>query len=152
MSASGTAKTKPSQEFLRAEAAAKFILAKTKLRPRIGLVLGSGLGAFANEIAGAARIDYKKIPHFPRSTAIGHAGRMVIGKVADVPVAVMQGRVHFYEGYSHARSDFSDARDGAHGNPRRGAYQRRGRDQSRISSRAAWWFCATTSICRAPIP
>jgi purine-nucleoside phosphorylase len=100
MSASGTAKLKPSQEFLRAEAAAKFILAKTKLRPRIGLVLGSGLGAFANEIAGAARIEYAKIPHFPRSTAIGHAGRMVIGKVADVPVAVMQGRVHFYEGYS----------------------------------------------------
>ena len=63
-------------------------------------MLGSGLGAFANEIAGAARIDYKSIPHFPRSTAIGHAGRMVIGKVADVPVAVMQGRVHFYEGYS----------------------------------------------------
>jgi purine-nucleoside phosphorylase len=100
MSASGTAKSKPSQEFLRAEAAAKFILAKTKLRPRIGLVLGSGLGAFANEIAGAARIEYAKIPHFPRSTAIGHAGRMVIGKVADVPVAIMQGRVHFYEGYS----------------------------------------------------
>jgi purine-nucleoside phosphorylase len=100
MSASGTAKIKPSQEFLHAEAAAKFILAKTKLRPRIGLVLGSGLGAFANEIAGAARIDYKNIPHFPRSTAIGHAGRMVIGKVADVPVAIMQGRVHFYEGYS----------------------------------------------------
>ncbi len=100
MSASGAAKTKPSQEFQRAEAAAKFILAKTKLRPRIGLVLGSGLGAFANEIAGAARIDYKNIPHFPRSTAIGHAGRMVIGKVADVPVAIMQGRVHFYEGYS----------------------------------------------------
>ena len=100
MSASRAAKTKPSQEFLRAEAAAKFILAKTKLRPRIGLVLGSGLGAFANDIAGAARIDYKNIPHFPRSTAIGHAGRMVIGKVADVPVAIMQGRVHFYEGYS----------------------------------------------------
>jgi purine-nucleoside phosphorylase len=100
MSASGAAKTKPSQEFLHAEAAAKFILAKTKLRPRIGLVLGSGLGAFANEIAGAAWIDYKNIPHFPRSTAIGHAGRMVVGKVADVPVAIMQGRVHFYEGYS----------------------------------------------------
>jgi purine-nucleoside phosphorylase len=100
MSASRAAKIKPSQEFLRVEAAAKFILAKTKLRPRIGVVLGSGLGAFANEIAGAARIDYKIIPHFPRSTAIGHAGRMVIGKVADVPVAIMQGRVHFYEGYS----------------------------------------------------
>jgi purine-nucleoside phosphorylase len=100
MSASVTTKAKASQEFQRAEAAAKFILAKTRLRPRIGLVLGSGLGAFANEIAGAARIDYKTIPHFPRSTAIGHAGRMVIGKVADVPLAIMQGRVHFYEGYS----------------------------------------------------
>jgi len=100
MNASAAGKTKPGQEFVRAQAAAKFILAKTKLRPRIGLVLGSGLGSFANEIPGAVRIDYKNIPHFPRSTAIGHAGRMVIGKVADVPVAVMQGRVHFYEGYS----------------------------------------------------
>jgi len=100
MSLSRTMKTKPSQDFVRAERAAKFILAKTKLRPRIGLVLGSGLGAFANELAGAARIDYKIIPHFPRSTAIGHAGRMVIGKVGDVPVAAMQGRVHFYEGYA----------------------------------------------------
>jgi purine-nucleoside phosphorylase len=98
--ASKATRPKPGQEFQRAEAAAKFILSKTKLRPRIGLVLGSGLGAFANEIPRAARIDYKKIPHFPQSTAIGHAGRMVIGKIADVPVAVMQGRVHYYEGYS----------------------------------------------------
>jgi purine-nucleoside phosphorylase len=100
MSTTGTAKEKPGQDFVRAERAATFILAKTKLRPRIGLILGSGLGAFANELAGATRIDYQKIPYFPRSTAIGHAGRMVIGKVADVPVAVMQGRVHFYEGYA----------------------------------------------------
>jgi purine-nucleoside phosphorylase len=99
MSARRAAKPKPSQDFLRAEAAAKFVLRKTKLRPRIGLVLGSGLGAFADEIPGAARIEYGSIPNFPRSTAIGHAGRMVIGNVADVPVAVMQGRVHFYEGY-----------------------------------------------------
>jgi len=106
MTLSGATKTKPSQEFLRAEKAAKFILAKTKLRPRIGLVLGSGLGAFANEVAGAARIDYKTIPHFPRSTAIGHAGRMVIGKAAGVPVAIMQGRVHFYEGYSQSEVIF----------------------------------------------
>jgi purine-nucleoside phosphorylase len=100
MSATATIKEKPSREFLRAARAAKFILAKTKLQPRIGLVLGSGLGAFANDFAGATRIDYKKIPNFPRSTAIGHAGRMVIGKVADVPVAAMQGRVHYYEGYT----------------------------------------------------
>ena len=73
MKVSASAKAKPSQEFQHAEAAAKFILSKTKLRPRIGLVLGRGLGAFANEIEGAARIDYKTIPHFPRSTAIGPA-------------------------------------------------------------------------------
>jgi purine-nucleoside phosphorylase len=100
MTASSTVKTKPSKEFLHAERAAKFILGKTKLRPRVGLVLGSGLGAFANELAGATHIDYQKIPNFPRSTAIGHAGRLVIGKIADAPVAVMQGRVHFYEGYT----------------------------------------------------
>jgi purine-nucleoside phosphorylase len=100
MNARAPAKGRPSLEFLRAERAAKFILAKTKLRPRVGLVLGSGLGAFADELADAARIDYERIPHFPRSTAIGHAGRMVIGNVAGVPVAAMQGRVHFYEGYS----------------------------------------------------
>jgi purine-nucleoside phosphorylase len=100
MSASDTAKAKPSQNFVRAERAAKFIMGKTKLRPRVGLVLGSGLGAFANELAGATRIDYKRIPHFPRSTAIGHAGRMAVGKVGNVPVAAMQGRVHLYEGYT----------------------------------------------------
>ena len=100
MSANTAVKTKPTQNFVRADVAAKFILAKTKLRPRIGVVLGSGLGGFANEIAGATRIEYRNIPNFPRSTAIGHAGRMVIGKVTDVPVAVMQGRVHMYEGYS----------------------------------------------------
>lgn len=94
--------SKPSRdsEFARAERAAKFILSKTKLRPRIALVLGSGLGAFADELTDAARIPYGKIPGFPRSTAIGHAGRLVIGKVGDIPVAAMQGRVHLYEGYS----------------------------------------------------
>lgn len=87
-------------EFARAERAAKFILAKTKLRPKIALVLGSGLGAFADEFAAAVRIPYEKIPGFPRSTIEGHAGCLVVGKVGGVPVAAMQGRVHFYEGYS----------------------------------------------------
>jgi purine-nucleoside phosphorylase len=87
-------------EFSRANGSAKFILTKSPLRPRIALVLGSGLGAFADEFAGAARIPYAKIPHFPRSTAIGHAGQLVIGKVDTVAVAAMQGRVHLYEGYS----------------------------------------------------
>jgi purine-nucleoside phosphorylase len=100
MNAATKSSVKPGQDFARAERAAKFILSKTNLRPRIGLVLGSGLGAFADEMAASTRIDYKKIPHFPQSTAIGHAGRLVLGKVADVPVAAMQGRVHFYEGYT----------------------------------------------------
>jgi purine-nucleoside phosphorylase len=83
-----------------AESAAAFLLAKITLRPKIGVVLGSGLGAFADELSDAARVPYSQIPSFPRSTAIGHAGQMVIGKSGDVPVAAMQGRVHLYEGYS----------------------------------------------------
>src|SRR2546427_1826089 len=87
-------------EFARADRAAKFILSKTKLRPRIALVLGSGLGDFADEFTDATKIPYAKIPNFPQTTAIGHAGRLVIGNVGDVAVAGMQGRVHLYEGYS----------------------------------------------------
>jgi purine-nucleoside phosphorylase len=75
-------------------------LGRTRLRPRIAVVLGSGLGAFADSLADATRIDYRQIPHFPVSTAIGHAGRLVMGAVQGVPIAAMQGRVHFYEGYS----------------------------------------------------
>jgi purine-nucleoside phosphorylase len=93
-------KTPPSLEFRRADRAARLILAKTKLRPRIALVLGSGLGDFANEFADATTFPYAKIPFFPRSTAIGHAGQLVIGCVGAVPVVAMQGRVHLYEGYS----------------------------------------------------
>ncbi len=87
-------------EFTRAESAAKFLESQSGLFPRIGVVLGSGLGGFADELSDAARIPYENIPFFPRSTAIGHAGQMVIGNVGDVPVAAMQGRVHLYEGYS----------------------------------------------------
>ena len=90
----------PGPEFVRAETAAKFIQKKTRLRPKIALVLGSGLGAFADEFAQATKIPYSKIPHYPRSTAIGHAGQLVIGTVEGVEVAGMQGRVHLYEGYS----------------------------------------------------
>jgi len=86
--------------FHAAESAAQFVLAQTSLRPRVGLVLGSGLGGFADSLSEAVRIPYAKIPAFPRSTAIGHAGQMVIGKAGDVVVAAMQGRVHLYEGYS----------------------------------------------------
>jgi purine-nucleoside phosphorylase len=64
------------------------------------LVLGSGLGSFADQLSDATRIPYANIPFFPRSTAVGHAGQMVIGTAGDIPVAAMQGRVHLYEGYS----------------------------------------------------
>lgn len=87
-------------QFTLAETASHSVLQRTSLRPRIGLVLGSGLGGFADSLTDAARIPFAEIPAFPRSTAIGHAGQMVIGKAGAVPVAVMQGRVHLYEGYS----------------------------------------------------
>jgi purine-nucleoside phosphorylase len=63
-------------------------------------VLGSGLGAFAEQLEEKTAIPFAEIPHFPQSTVPGHSGKLVIGKVAGVPVAVMQGRVHAYEGYS----------------------------------------------------
>jgi purine-nucleoside phosphorylase len=90
----------PSVEFLQAEKAAQFILSKTKLRPKIALVLGSGLGAFADEFLASTKIPYSKIPNFARSTAIGPVGQLVLGEVDGIPVAGMQGRVHLYEGYS----------------------------------------------------
>ncbi|MGA6980065.1 MAG: purine-nucleoside phosphorylase [Candidatus Sulfotelmatobacter sp.] len=89
-----------SDQFTLADAAAQFILQRTPLRPRIGLVLGSGLGGFADSLTDATRIHYPEISGFPRSTAIGHAGTMVIGNAGATQVAVMQGRVHLYEGYS----------------------------------------------------
>ncbi len=93
-------KSKSLAEFDQAESAAHFIFSKTNLRPKIALVLGSGLGAFADEFQNATKIPYSEIPHFPKSTAIGHAGQLVLGTVGEIPVAGMQGRVHLYEGYS----------------------------------------------------
>ena len=80
--------------------AIRFVQGKTALRPKIGLVLGSGLGAFAQTLAEAITIPFGEIPHFPVSTAIGHKGELVIGLCGGVPVAVMAGRVHYYEGYT----------------------------------------------------
>ena len=103
MSPSRAKSNSAGKEFARTNAAAKYILARTKLRPRIGVVLGSGLGGFADELTSATRIPYARIPNFPRSTAVGHAGQLVVGKLrakgGDIVVAAMQGRVHFYEGY-----------------------------------------------------
>ncbi|HEY6247626.1 MAG TPA: purine-nucleoside phosphorylase [Pyrinomonadaceae bacterium] len=84
----------------RAEHAARIIRSRTTETPRIAIILGSGLGAFADDFENAVGISYEDITGFPRSTAEGHAGRLVIGKIDQVPLMAMQGRVHFYEGYS----------------------------------------------------
>ena len=86
--------------YARAEQAVRTIRSRTSLEPRVALVLGSGLGGFADEFAEAVAIPYGEIPGFATSTAEGHAGRLVVGKVGLVPVVAMQGRVHFYEGYT----------------------------------------------------
>ena len=93
-------------EFEFAEEAAQFLLARTALRPAIGVVLGSGLGAFADQLGDVVRASYAEIPHFPVSTAVGHAGQLVMGRIGDVPITVMQGRVHLYEGYSAQQAGF----------------------------------------------
>jgi len=80
--------------------AAAYIRSRTQHTPTVGLVLGSGLGPLADQIAAADSLPYGDIPHFPVSTVMGHAGRLVIGKLAGVTVCAMQGRFHFYEGYS----------------------------------------------------
>ena len=80
--------------------AVTLIESRSGLRPRIGLVLGSGLGSFARSLDESVAIPYGEIPHFPRSTVVGHQGELVLGLCRGVPVAVMAGRAHFYEGYS----------------------------------------------------
>ena len=81
--------------------AARFLRSKFgRLRPRIGIVLGSGLGAAADSVLNQMIVPYEDIPHFPESTVEGHSGRLVAGTLGGAAVVVMQGRVHFYEGYS----------------------------------------------------
>ncbi|HXV99468.1 MAG TPA: purine-nucleoside phosphorylase [Anaerolineae bacterium] len=92
-----------SQDFFTYETfkqAADYIRSKTQHQAKIGLILGSGLSPLADEIEQADRIPYEEIPHFPVSGVAGHAGRLVIGQLAGKTVLVMQGRTHFYEGYS----------------------------------------------------
>ena len=86
--------------FEQATSAVAYLRARTALIPAIGVVLGSGLGAFADKIADAVTIPFAEIPHFPKSTVPGHSGKLVVGALDGVPVAVMQGRVHAYEGYT----------------------------------------------------
>jgi purine-nucleoside phosphorylase len=76
------------------------VQSRSKLKPDVGVILGSGLGDLAVEVQDATAIPYEEIPHFLHSTVIGHAGRLLVGKLESVPVVVMQGRFHFYEGYT----------------------------------------------------
>ena len=85
--------------YTKARDAADFLQSRAAHRPTLGIILGSGLGDFADQVEHAVAVPYADIPHFPRSTVEGHSGRMVLGSIAGVAVAVMQGRVHAYEGY-----------------------------------------------------
>jgi len=78
----------------------EFLNANTALRPKVGIILGTGLGGLVNEIEIKDTISYADIPHFPLSTVEGHKGRLIFGTIGDVPVMAMQGRFHYYEGYS----------------------------------------------------
>jgi purine-nucleoside phosphorylase len=88
------------------EEAKQLIESRTALRPAIGAVLGSGLGAFAEELTERTDIPYAEIPGWPGSTAVGHAGKLTVGKLGSLAVAVMAGRAHLYEGYSPAQVTF----------------------------------------------
>lgn len=95
-----SARANPLSVYDRAQRAAQFIRSRINIQPSIAIILGSGLGAFADELTDGAAIGYDEIPGFAHATVEGHAGRLVIGKTGDVAVAAMQGRFHFYEGYS----------------------------------------------------
>ena len=92
--------------YTKAKNAADFIRSHFPLQPKLALVLGSGLGDFASQVQDSVVIPYSEIPDFPRSTVAGHSGRLVLGTIGGVAVAVMQGRVHAYEGYSMEQVTF----------------------------------------------
>ncbi|MFO7166634.1 MAG: purine-nucleoside phosphorylase, partial [Chloroflexota bacterium] len=90
----------------RIERARAVIAARAPVTPRVGLILGSGLGALGDELADGVAVPYTDIPGFPRSTVVGHRGELAIGRLGGQPVAVMRGRFHFYEGYSMQQVTF----------------------------------------------
>lgn len=111
MSSHADVKHMAMDEFTRAESAANVIRMQLSQKPQLGapeiaVVLGSGLGAIADELADPVVIPYVDIPNFPRSTALGHAGRLVIGKSGELTIAALQGRIHQYEGYSSREAAF----------------------------------------------
>jgi len=90
----------------KVDEAGSFLKEKTKITPEVGIILGTGLGALAEEIEQEAVIPYDQIPHFPVSTVESHAGRLIFGKIASKLVMAMQGRFHYYEGYSMQQISF----------------------------------------------
>jgi purine-nucleoside phosphorylase len=92
--------------FSKAEAAVSYVRSRSSLAPAVGIILGSGLGGFASQVTDAITMPYSEIPHFPQSTVVGHSGKLVIGTIGGVYVAVMQGRVHAYEGYTMQQVTF----------------------------------------------
>lgn len=86
--------------------ASDYIQSRVTVEPRVAIILGSGLGAFADSVENATVLPYSDIPDWPRSTAAGHAGKLVVGMAAGVPVAVLAGRVHLYEGYTAQQAVF----------------------------------------------
>jgi purine-nucleoside phosphorylase len=92
--------------FSKAQEAVDHIFNHIDLPPTLGIILGSGLGGFANQVEDAIALLYAEIPHFPQSTVAGHSGQLVLGTIGGVQVAVMQGRVHAYEGYSMEQVTF----------------------------------------------
>ena len=87
----------------RVQESTRAIQARSAFRPEIGIILGTGLGRLAHEARAEAVIPYDEIPHFPVPTVEGHRGRLILGRLSDRPVAVMQGRFHYYEGYDMAQ-------------------------------------------------
>jgi purine-nucleoside phosphorylase len=103
--AEGESSAAPSLAYRVREAAA-VVRARTPFVPKIGLILGSGLGELADEVADPVVVPYDQIPHFPRSTVQGHAGQLVLGQLGGASVVVMRGRAHFYEGYTMQQVTF----------------------------------------------
>jgi purine-nucleoside phosphorylase len=86
-------------EYKKIQETINFIKSKTDFKPEIGLILGSGLGEFANSLENKLVIPFHEIPHFPVSKVVGHAGNLILGTLKDIQVVIMQGRVHYYEGH-----------------------------------------------------
>src|SRR5271168_3431395 len=89
----------PSEIFDNSAVAAEFIRSRMPVMPKIAIILGSGLGPFAYHVEHSISIPFTDIPHFPKPSVVGHSGLLVIGRLHGTPIVVLQGRVHYYEGY-----------------------------------------------------